>query len=401
MSTTNFEDGRTPIVASWLNDVDAHVYDQESVAHQATNINYTPSGTGAVATDVQSKLRELKSVIDFGADPTGVVEASSVFSAAQETGYLVLIPPGTYKLNGVNTTWTTAGYLGVLKVGNTPTNNSADAVILASRKVDDTVSGNGHCFSDSSAVSRSGNMSYASYDARFTVTGSNNYGHFAPFQNGMVYGSSGSVGYLYGYVDVPQITAGTAQYRFGARIQDIIKSGSGAVTTNTGVWIDQLTAGSINYAIRQVGTTPSKFDGPVTVGKLEVIPADGTTPLIYSTAANYSSLGGPLDVKALQVTGQGLGNDGGIEKHPTAGLLLRAVAGSTYDAAMLKPGGSAYVYTVPTGTNDLKLFGKIGFQGAAPLAKPTVTGSRGGNAALTSLITALANYGLITDSTTA
>ena len=39
MSTTNFEDGRTPIVASWLNDVDAHVYDQDLVAHQATNIN--------------------------------------------------------------------------------------------------------------------------------------------------------------------------------------------------------------------------------------------------------------------------------------------------------------------------------------------------------------------------
>ena len=44
----------------------------------------------------------------------------------------------------------------------------------------------------------------------------------------------------------------------------------------------------------------------------------------------------------------------------------------------------------------------IGAWGATPPStKPSVTGSRGGNAALASLITALASYGLITDSTTA
>lgn len=44
--------------------------------------------------------------------------------------------------------------------------------------------------------------------------------------------------------------------------------------------------------------------------------------------------------------------------------------------------------------------GEVGFNGTAPIAKPTVTGSKGGNAALASLMTALANYGLVTDSTT-
>lgn len=43
----------------------------------------------------------------------------------------------------------------------------------------------------------------------------------------------------------------------------------------------------------------------------------------------------------------------------------------------------------------------IGFLGASAIARPTVTGSRGGNAALASLLTALASLGLITDSTTA
>ena len=43
----------------------------------------------------------------------------------------------------------------------------------------------------------------------------------------------------------------------------------------------------------------------------------------------------------------------------------------------------------------------IGFLGAAAVTRPNVTGSRGGNAALASLLTALGNLGLITDSTTA
>jgi hypothetical protein len=44
---------------------------------------------------------------------------------------------------------------------------------------------------------------------------------------------------------------------------------------------------------------------------------------------------------------------------------------------------------------------RIGFFAATPAIKQTVTGSRGGNAALASLLTALATLGLITDSTTA
>lgn len=43
----------------------------------------------------------------------------------------------------------------------------------------------------------------------------------------------------------------------------------------------------------------------------------------------------------------------------------------------------------------------LGFYGATAVTKPSVTGSRGGNAALGSLISALAALGLITDSTTA
>jgi hypothetical protein len=43
----------------------------------------------------------------------------------------------------------------------------------------------------------------------------------------------------------------------------------------------------------------------------------------------------------------------------------------------------------------------VGFNGTVPIAKPTVTGAKGSNAALASLMTALAAYGLVTDSTSA
>jgi hypothetical protein len=43
----------------------------------------------------------------------------------------------------------------------------------------------------------------------------------------------------------------------------------------------------------------------------------------------------------------------------------------------------------------------IGFYAAAPVAQATVTGSRGGNAALADLLTKLANLGLIVDGTSA
>jgi hypothetical protein len=44
---------------------------------------------------------------------------------------------------------------------------------------------------------------------------------------------------------------------------------------------------------------------------------------------------------------------------------------------------------------------RIGFLGASAVSRPAVTGSRGGNAALASLLSALASLGLITDSTSA
>lgn len=92
---------------------------------------------------------------------------------------------------------------------------------------------------------------------------------------------------------------------------------------------------------------------------------------------------------------------------------IRVKAGGTGVAPLLLSTGSLGLNIAPgSGGGNLQLLSAdlttkvslsntgLGFNGTAPVAKPTVTGSKGGNAALASLLTALASMGLITDSST-
>jgi hypothetical protein len=82
-----------------------------------------------------------------------------------------------------------------------------------------------------------------------------------------------------------------------------------------------------------------------------------------------------------------------ITGSPAYSVEFRNDAGVTFGI------GSTKAVSITSGGTEF--FGNVGFNSTAPISKPTVSGSRGGNAALASLLTALANYGLITDSTTA
>jgi hypothetical protein len=63
--------------------------------------------------------------------------------------------------------------------------------------------------------------------------------------------------------------------------------------------------------------------------------------------------------------------------------------------------GATGVLDLTQGNSVNVKFRAVGFNGSAPVVtKPTVTGSKGSNAALASLLTALSGYGLVTDSTT-
>jgi hypothetical protein len=76
-----------------------------------------------------------------------------------------------------------------------------------------------------------------------------------------------------------------------------------------------------------------------------------------------------------------------------------------YGQGPLPMTGNEVVLASQSYTNGAQLSNYTALQiaalfGASVTIKPVVTGSRGGNAALASLLTALAGLGLITDSTT-
>jgi hypothetical protein len=124
----------------------------------ASQVIYNPDGTGAVTTNVQAKLREVVSVLDFGADPTGVADSTAAFNLATNSAYTstgnfdqnfpggVYVPPGIYKITDtvyvhkgqhlygagsgskINATGMLGGSVPVFKLGHSATAQDAGAL---------------------------------------------------------------------------------------------------------------------------------------------------------------------------------------------------------------------------------------------------------------------------------
>lgn len=94
--------------------------------------------------------------------------------------------------------------------------------------------------------------------------------------------------------------------------------------------------------------------------------------------------------------------DGGSSPLGTADLAI-GVAGDDWSNLIVEtPIAAATIKDRASGAVRIGLNATgIGFFNTTPAAKPTVTGSRGGNAALASFLTGLATLGLVTDSSTA
>ena len=155
------------------------------------------------------------------------------------------------------------------------------------------------------------------------------------------------------------------------------------------LWIGNATAASAPFRITKAGyvTAISGSIGGFTLGGSTMYNGTfvldaGNGRVTFNTGAYFSTGGGTV----INATCSNLSSGGGI----TAADWL--VVTSTSATNIIH--GDTQI--------DAARIGYIGCYGTSPVAtKQTVTGSRGGNAALASLLTALATYGIITNSSTA
>jgi hypothetical protein len=65
----------------------------------AQNVVYDPPFAGGVQTNVEEKLGQYVSILDFGADPTGATNSHAAIQEALDHGGLVYAPAGTYTID--------------------------------------------------------------------------------------------------------------------------------------------------------------------------------------------------------------------------------------------------------------------------------------------------------------
>lgn len=109
----------------------------------------------------------------------------------------------------------------------------------------------------------------------------------------------------------------------------------------------------------------------------------------------------PVPTATLDIAQTGTNDATFNIRTPSNGSLQITAKGATAEVDVWTANASALkLGTNATAVLTLSPSGGMGFFGGSAVAKPTVSGSKGANAALTSLMTALSSMGLVVDSTT-
>lgn len=197
--------------------------------------------------------------------------------------------------------------------------------------------------------------------------------------------STGAVTTAYGLNAVVQNNNATGAITTGIALNIGSPTATGAITTNFGQYIANQGSANISnsaalYIANQSGSSGLNLAGYVEGGVW-----------IHNVNQNGTS-----DFTIMGDT------DGNLFVADTSADTVQIGAATTSDSAKFYVSGKISTSGEIEINGDLNHDGSnVGFYGTAPAAKPTVTGSRGGNAALASLLTALAGLGLITDSSSA
>jgi hypothetical protein len=316
-------------------------------ADGASNATYTPAGTGAVATTVQTKLRESVSVLDFGAVSGGSTTVNdAAFAAARAVTDRYYIPTGTYALSA-----SPDPFLDCFTSGN-----------------DVTLVIGGVSYDCSNAFA--GPLRYVAASATKT-----NIVH-AKTGNIIQYWQDGSPGTATGFY---RGLAFTTDSHF-AQVQPATNGGS----------TDLLFQRSTLNADPGGNRFNVTFEESVDRLLLNYATTASGSPSFDSMYRCYAGTSAAMDFPAIAPTFRQGWN---MQNRAETGYKMSFVIGT--DRHHIKDFAGTFTHMT------FKADGSVGFFGAGGVTRPTVTGSRGANAALTSVLTALSQLGLITDSTTA
>jgi hypothetical protein len=201
--------------------------------------------------------------------------------------------------------------------------------------------------------------------------------------------TSASHNTIYGYRAAFALITGTNNMLLGRQAGAALVDGSNNVAVGYFAGLNIVSAGSCVFIGANAGSNETLSS------RLYIHPTNSSTPLIFGI---FSGAGAGLTIHSQNTAG--------------VPLIVKGIASQSNDLEQWQDSTGAVLAKVTATGNaqfvaveidgDLNHDGSgVGFYGTAPAAKPTITGSRGGNAALESLLTALAAQGLITDSTSA
>ena len=163
----------------------------------------------------------------------------------------------------------TGGIVGINNGATTPTQPlhvgdvavaSAGTNILSARASTGATAVHGFAENSTINLSASG-QGMDSFDARMVISGTQNYDHSVSYQGRTVYGSSGTITFMYGGYDGPTMNSGTVTNAYGWYAATPL--GVGTITNSYGFYAEAMTrGGTLNYAFFSAGaTTKSKFTG--------------------------------------------------------------------------------------------------------------------------------------------
>lgn len=457
----------------------------------------TLTPAGAVRRKIKDKLGDVVSVLDFGADSSGVVDSFAAFTAAAATGKRVKIVAGTYSLSAdVSGRWelesgvsfTGAGRIMFVErgfwadvgagvdlhklrdrvfIGDATDNSGKQTIGTQKSWLGFEASGFMTYFETSpqleviNTVGRIGTVS-ASRTSDQLDASSSCIGYGSYVNNNRSDGTRRGAWGFYGHA----VSQGINSSTFGMELDVADISGQAVAVSSPysmtqdgmtaclwmGVGGETVQAGvpATDYASMCMGIVTTAPSDPLSKYDKGIVVQNGA---IQSTTRGFSiamemprlhrmqwvfdgtaNPGGYIDCEANASTvraGIVFANDG-IEYRGFAGSVATAVhrmtmtannvngvnlngsdAGSPAEIVARGSDTNLGLNIRPKGTGSGRLQAPdttrkvewnntgLGFFGSTPVAKPAVTGSRGGNAALASLLTQLATLGLITDSTTA